>query len=265
MKAILELLAGLLADDRLEVADDHRERMRADHAADGVVRFRGRPHPVAHRLVGGVAQGARTGRHRHDLRAHGPHVEDVQLLAADVFLAHVDRAFQAEKCTGRGCGHAVLSRPRLGDHAFLAHAPRQHHLADRVVDLVGTSVVQVFTLEKDLGAAGKLGESLGQVKRRGPADVVLQVVVEGVLKVRIDLRFLILLGQPVERIHECLGHEPAAEGAEPAQVIGHLVQRAYGKSSRFLVACRGHSGAVSHLAGNWSGAGKECALSRAAR
>ncbi len=50
------LLPGFRADDRLEIAHDHRERMRADHAADDVMRrFDGR-HPVAHGLVDGVAQ-----------------------------------------------------------------------------------------------------------------------------------------------------------------------------------------------------------------
>ena len=85
------------ADHRLEVADDHRKRVRPDHAADRVVRRLRRAHPVAHRFVGRVSQGPRAGRHRHDRRAQRPHVEDVELLAADVFLAHVDRAFDAER------------------------------------------------------------------------------------------------------------------------------------------------------------------------
>ena len=126
----------LLADDRLEIPHDHRERVRADHAADRVMRRQRRAHPVAHRLVGRVAQGPRAGRDRHDRRAQGLHVEDVQLLPADVFLAHVDRALDAEQGAGRGRGHAVLARAGLGDHPGLVHPLGQHHLPDGVVDLV---------------------------------------------------------------------------------------------------------------------------------
>ena len=55
-----ELLARLLdrfaADDRLEIADDHRERMRADDGAEDVVRRFDARHPVAHGLVDRVAE-----------------------------------------------------------------------------------------------------------------------------------------------------------------------------------------------------------------
>ena len=71
---LLEALAlRLLADDRLEVADDHRERVRADDAADDVMRVLDGRHPVAHRLVDRVAQRAAAARHRDDLAAQRPH------------------------------------------------------------------------------------------------------------------------------------------------------------------------------------------------
>jgi hypothetical protein len=47
----------------------------------------------------------------------------------------------------RGRGHAVLPRPGLGDDAALAHAAREQHLPDRVVDLVRAGVVEVLALE----------------------------------------------------------------------------------------------------------------------
>ena len=56
-----------------------------------------RAHPVAHRLVGRVAKVREpvvTGTH---VGAQRLHVEDVELLAADVFLAHVDRAVEPEQ------------------------------------------------------------------------------------------------------------------------------------------------------------------------
>ncbi len=44
----------------------------------------------------------------------------------------------------------------LGDDALLAHAPRQHDLAEHVVHLVRAGVVEVLALEVDLGAAEML-------------------------------------------------------------------------------------------------------------
>ena len=64
-----------------------------------------------------------------DLGPQQLHAEDVGPLAADVFLAHVDHAIQAETGAGGGGGHAVLAGPGLGDHAALAHPQRQQGLA----------------------------------------------------------------------------------------------------------------------------------------
>ena len=72
------------------------------------------------------------------------------------------------------------------------------------------------------------GQPLGEVQRRGPADVVLQVIVQPRLELRIGLGLLVVLGELVERVHQRLGHEPAAERPEPAQVVGHLVDRVQG-------------------------------------
>ena len=50
------LLPRLDADDALEVADHHRERVRPDHGADDVVRRLDVGDPVAERLVGRVLE-----------------------------------------------------------------------------------------------------------------------------------------------------------------------------------------------------------------
>ena len=92
-------------------------------------------------------------RHRPHFGAQELHAEHVGPLAADVFLAHVDDAFEAEAGAGRGGGHAVLAGAGLGDDALLAHAARQQGLAERVVDLVGAGVVEVFALQIDLRPA----------------------------------------------------------------------------------------------------------------
>ncbi len=179
----------LPADHRLKVADDHRKRVRADHAADRVMRGPRRAHPVAHRFVGRVAQGPRAGRHRHDRRPQRPHVEDVELLTPDVFFTHVDRALDAKQGAGRRRGDAVLASPGLGDHAGLVHPLRQHHLADGVVDLVRTGVVQILALQVDLGASGVFRQPLGVKQGRRAADVVLQITVQPRLKLGVGLGF----------------------------------------------------------------------------
>ena len=68
-------------------------------------------------------------------------------LPPHVLLAHVDDALQAEARADRGRGDAMLSRAGFGDDAALAHAPRQQHLAEGVVDLVRAGVAEVFALE----------------------------------------------------------------------------------------------------------------------
>ena len=145
----------------LKVADDPRERVRADDRAEDVVRRVDARHPVAHRFVDRVAQRPRAAGDGPHFGAQQLHAEHVRRLAADVFLAHVDDAVEAEVGTGGGGGHAVLAGAGLGDHALLAHPQREQGLAERVVDLVGAGVVQVLALEPDLGAAALLAQPLG--------------------------------------------------------------------------------------------------------
>jgi hypothetical protein len=204
----------------LKVAHHHREGVRPDHAADDVVGvFHGR-HPVAHRLVDGVAQRAAAAGHGDDLGAQCFHFEDVKPLPAHVFLAHVDLALEVEQRGGRGAGHAVLAGPSLGDHPRLAHAPRQQGLADGVVDLVRAGVVEVFALEEDPCAARLARQPFGEVKRRRPADVLAEVILQLLLEVAIVPRLLILLGQLPQRVHQGFRHKPTAVRTETALEIG---------------------------------------------
>ena len=61
-----------------------------------------------------------------------------------------DRAPAGEDVGDRRRRDAVLSRPGLGNDARLAHASRQHGLANHVVDLVRAGVVEVFALQINL-------------------------------------------------------------------------------------------------------------------
>ena len=107
------------------------------------------------------------------------HADDVELLAADVLLAHVDVALQAEPGAHRRRGDAVLAGAGLGDDPRLAHPQGEQDLADRVVDLVRARVV------RGPRASGRCGrrrlvvdQPLGEVERRRPADVVASEPVE---------------------------------------------------------------------------------------
>ena len=48
------------------------------------------------------------------------HSVDVGCLSMDVFLAHVDDAFESHHGAGRGCSDSVLSGSGFGDDAVLA-------------------------------------------------------------------------------------------------------------------------------------------------
>ena len=94
--------------------------------------------PVAQRFVGGILERAGAGVHRHHCGAQELHAVDVERLARDVLRAHVHDALEPEPGRhGRG-RDAVLPCPGLGDNPMLAHPAREQHLADGVVDLVGS-------------------------------------------------------------------------------------------------------------------------------
>ena len=171
------LLARLVADHALEVADERRVRSRPDDRADDVVRRRDVRDPVANRRADGLLERSRPDLDRRHLRAEQPHPLDVRPLAAHVLGPHVDDALEVEQRAGGRGRHAVLAGAGLGDHARLAHPPREQRLADRVVDLVRAGVREVLALQVD-APAGRLGQPLGEEQRRGAADVVAQQRVE---------------------------------------------------------------------------------------
>ena len=67
------LRPGLQPDDPLEVADDHRERVRAADGAEQVEGVVDVGDPVAERLVDGVLEGRRAGVDGDHLGAEQPH------------------------------------------------------------------------------------------------------------------------------------------------------------------------------------------------
>ena len=110
--------------------------------------------------------------------------------------------------------------PGLRDDPRLAHAPRQQDLAEHVVDLVGAGVVELLALEIDFGAAAMRRHAFGEVERRRPADIVRQIIVHLGLERRVGPRGRVGLLEIENDRHQGLGHEPSAEQAEMAALVG---------------------------------------------
>ncbi|MCY1391613.1 hypothetical protein D9M71_64610 [compost metagenome] len=212
----VQLLFGFLADDRLEVANHCRVRMRASHGANQVEGVVDVGNPVAQGFVHRIFQSAGTGSHRDDFSAQQLHAEHVGLLAFDVGGTHVDDARQAEARGHGGSGHAVHARAGFSDQALLAHALGQQYLADAVVHLVRAGVVQLFTLEVDLGAAAVFGQAFGEVQRVWTADVVALEIRQLLKKFRVVLGCFIFTGQVEHQRHQGFSHVAAAECAKQA-------------------------------------------------
>ena len=162
--------------------------------------------------------------HGLDLGAQQLHPEHVERLAVDVDGAHVDLALETHQRRRRRGGHAVLAGTGLGDEAGLAHPLGEQRLAEHVVDLVRPGVVEVLALEQHAHAELLAqAEALGEDRRA--AGVVAQDRVElgpeagvgpGVAEAGLEL-----LACRDQR----LGHEAAAELAEPARGVGLGHQR----------------------------------------
>ena len=96
-------------------------------------------------------------------------------LPAHVLGAHVDDAVEPEARADRRGRDAVLAGAGLGDDALLAEPPREHRLAERVVQLVRAGVEQVLALEVE-ALVGR--EALGARERRRPAGVRREQLVQ---------------------------------------------------------------------------------------
>ena len=146
-------------------------------------------------------------------------------LPLHVLAAHVDDALEAVAGADRRRRDAVLPRAGLGNHARLAHATREHRLADRVVDLVRAGVVEVLAFQVDLRAAEFAAEPRGVVDGARPAHVVREFGPELGRERRIGLRLRVGLLEFIERVDQGLGDEGAAIGTEMPPCIGLLVVR----------------------------------------
>ncbi len=113
----------------------------------------------------------------------------------------------------------MLASAGFRDDAGLAHALGEQDLADAIVDLVRTGVVQLFALEIDLGAAEMFGEAFSEIERARAADIMGAEIGQFFLKGRIVLRLVPLFLQIEDQRHQRFGNEASAENAETSVLI----------------------------------------------
>ena len=156
-----QLRPHFAADDGLKIPHHGRVRMRSGNCANDIKCIVDIRDPVTQRLVHRILECRGAGRHRYHLRAKQLHAKDIGCLSLDIGLAHIDNAGQAEPRAHGRCGDAVLTSAGFRDDAGFAHPPGQQDLAHGVVDLVRAGVVELISLEINLGAAQIFGQALG--------------------------------------------------------------------------------------------------------
>src|SRR5262249_46924065 len=98
-------------------------------------------------------------------------------------------------------------------------APRHHDLPEHVIHLVRAGVVELLALEIDSCAAEMLGEPLGEIERRRPADIILEIAVHLDLERPIGLGRGIGLFQVEDQRHQGFGDEAPAKNAEMPALV----------------------------------------------
>ena len=223
---------AFFANHALEIAHHHRVGVWACHGANDVKSVIHIGHPVTQGFVQGVFQGFAAGFHRHHGGTQELHAVNIGALAFHILAAHVDHAFQAITGTNGGGGNTVLTRAGFGNDARLAHALGQHGLADGVVDLVGTGVVQVFALQVNLRTTHFTAHAGSMVNGRGATDKMRQFRFE----LGDEGGVVLVLGVGIFQLFDGVGQrfadKTAAVNAKVAAGVGLLVGSRHGFSER---------------------------------
>ena len=196
--------------------------MWADGAADDVVGVADVCHPVSYCLIGRVLQRCRAAVDGDDLGAEEAHPVDVERLPAHVLAAHVHEASEAERgARGRG-RNPVLPRSGFRDDPPLAHALREEHLAESVVQLVCTGVEQVLPLQPDLRAGMRVAEPARVGHRRRTTREFREPAMQLGGEIRVGEGAGHRCFELLERRHERLRHVRTAVPVEaPARGRAH--------------------------------------------
>ena len=148
-----KLSPGFFSDAVLEVADHQREGVGACGSADtvdSVFVFFGISHECG---VNCLFEGLESEADRNDVCAEELHTCHIGSLFGDIDFAHIDVALKSEIGSCSCKCNAVLACPGLGDEFLFAHIFCKETFAHAVVELMGTRVVEIFTLKIDLSSA----------------------------------------------------------------------------------------------------------------
>lgn len=210
---LLELGLGLVSNDGLESTDNSGEGVRTYGGSNDVVGGGESGDPSTKGLVDGITKGASSSLDSNNGGSEKLHTEDVESLTTDVLSPHVDGTLETELSTNSSGGDSMLSGSGLGNDLLLSETTCQKNLSKGVVDLVGSSVVEVLTLQPDLSSSTVLGETVGELKVAGTSHVgVVGTVLlpEGGVIVGLDKAGLKLS----KTIHQRLGNVLSSELTE---------------------------------------------------
>jgi hypothetical protein len=90
----------------------------------------------------------------------------------------------------------MLPRSGFRDHSFLTHAQSQQSLPERIVDLMGSGMVDIFAFEPNLCSTGLSRQPFRKVQRRWPPHKSLEKVIQFGLKGGILFRRLVFPKMP---------------------------------------------------------------------
>ena len=106
------------------------------------------------------------------LRTQKLHTINIECLADRILLSHIDLTFQPQKCCCSCSRNTVLSGTGLCNNPCLAHLLCKKRLPQNIVDLMGTGVIQIFSLEIDLGSSQILRHLLRIIKQRRASRIL---------------------------------------------------------------------------------------------
>ena len=120
--------------------------------------------PVADSLIRGIFQRPVAGLHRTNLSTQHLHSFHIDMLAFYIQCSLIHHTRHVHQCTDGSCCHAMLSCTGFSNDTLLAHLLCQQNLSDGVVNLMGTSMVQVFSFQVELTTIA-LAHSAGEIQR----------------------------------------------------------------------------------------------------
>ena len=180
--------------------------------------------PVADCLIGGIFEGFVTAGHGTNLCSQHLHLLYVEVLTGNIGLTHIDYAGHIHQGAYGSGGHTVLSGSGFGDDPFLAHATGQQNLPQRVVDFMGTGMVQVFTFEVNAGTVF-FGETFGIIKGGWTSDVIAEQIIQLFLEAGISHHLQVVFAQIFDiRIQDLWDVRPA-EGAVVTVFVNVVLHR----------------------------------------